>query len=456
MLHERASESRSSRSVVHDPDPIPAGPSTDRDREYIAHLVAVRAMLRTRLPSLGDEWEAIYHEAWIDIWERRERLGRPEDDTRSLLKKFAYRRGVDFLRRRELQPDPIEPHSMTFEGIDRDLPTDEAVEIKLTADALQQIVATLDPRQRMLLKMRFDLRMGGKEIQQRANLTEKRMEKLFTRAFKAIAEQLDPDGSGISAWTQHQRSLLLACEIGIASPAQIKQAQQLVANDPRCRAMLGSMRGAFRDVAVVLPMPAAAVELDGRRGPIGAILDWSERAFASIRSPCADVAVTRASSAVSEHATATLAGGLGVGGAVKIAAACIAIGGTAVCVKSLAPVAHDKPPRPPAQARSKPRPAPVKPQPAPAPVVVQATAQPVTGKRVRRTQAQLVARAKAKAQARLRAQQSSVPVSSPKASPPASPVPAGTTEFGPGSSGSDPIAPEPAPAPQDGGGEFGP
>jgi hypothetical protein len=47
-------------------------------------------------------------------------------------------------------------------------------------------------------------------------------------------------------------------------------------------------------------------------------------------------------------------------------------------------------------------------------------------------------------------------VSSPKSTPPASPAPQGSTEFGPGTVGSSSAPKQPAVAPEDGGGEFGP
>lgn len=318
----------------------------------------------------------------------------------------------------------------------------------LAADVLHQIIETLEPRQQIVLKMRFDLRMGAKEIQSRMGVTEKRLEKIFTETYRAIAEQLETSEGGVTRWSRRQRSLLLACELGIATPEQRERAQQLLNRDPQCRSMLHAMRSTLRDVAVVLPMPPVAYGVDDGRRPFSALLDWVGQGLGPARHQSAELAAARtAGSTLSEQASGSLLGGLGLGGAVKVVAACLAVGGAAaVCVTGSAPPSQ-RPVRSAPTVARKPVDAS---RPVVVPVVQRSTAQPVTGQRVRLSPSQVAARAKQRAAAQR------LPSSSPAATAPVSPAPVGATEFGPGAGGSAPVAPAPAAAPQDGGGEFGP
>jgi hypothetical protein len=97
--------------------------------------------------------------------------------------------------------------------------------------------------------------------------------------------------------------------------------------------MLREMRSALRDVAVALPPPA----LFEQRGPgFGAVLEKAADAWAAAKHAMAS-ALGRGSgqSSAVEQAGAAGAAGVGGGAAAKLAAACIAAGGTAgVCVQT--------------------------------------------------------------------------------------------------------------------------
>jgi RNA polymerase sigma factor (sigma-70 family) len=418
------------------------------EREFLQHRAAVLSTLRISYPWVADP-EELYQSAWVELLEVRAR-GEVVNNPRALLKKIVARRAIDLGRRRKAEPiEPLAP-----EIVDRpDL--DDAVEIAtarhLEADVVRQVIETLDPKHAVLLKLRFDFRLTAGEIQRYLGISEARFEKRMAQAYEAVRAKLGPEPEKAERWREHQRSLLLACESGIATPEQRARAQDLIDRDPQCRLMLRELRTTLRDVAVAIPLPPTVLELHQRRGPLAALLDWAEKAIAIVRPPGADIAVSRTTATLGEQAGATLAGGVGLGGAAKLAAACLALGGTAaVCVDQVvtrhkAPVA--------ARAEKPTKRATQKSVVAPAPVIVRATPQPVTGQQVRLSKAELVAKANARARNR---QQVTTPVSSPRARPPASPVPAGTTEFGPGATGSDPVAAAPAAAPQDGGGEFGP
>ncbi|MCU1675508.1 MAG: hypothetical protein JWM93_266 [Frankiales bacterium] len=418
--------------------PTPAAYDADVEREYLEHREAVFAMLHCEFPRFR-EHEELYQEAWTELLELRAK-GQRVDHPRALLKQIAWRRAADAARRR--RPEVLDPASLVFTNArDESTPIDEDIELRLDADVLRMVIDTLEPRQAASLKLRFDLHLTGPEIQERLGLSPKRLEKVVTEAYRAVLEQVQPGSSGGTRWQRRQRSLLLACEMGIASPRQRARAQEMVDRDPKCRAMLRAMRSTLNDVAVVLPMPPAAIELGHRRGPVGAVFDWVDQAVAAARQAAPSLTTTRTTSgALVEQASGGLAGGLGVGGAAKIVAACLALGGTAaICVHT---ASDPKRVGPPADRRAA-KPAGAKPAAiAVAPVVAQSSAQPTTGRRVRPTSAQLAAQ--------------ETPVSSSVATPPPSPAPAGATEFGPGSSGSAPVSMTPAAAPANGGGEFGP
>jgi RNA polymerase sigma factor (sigma-70 family) len=417
------------------------------EREYRLHRQPVFAMLNSEFPGLVLEHDEIYQEAWTELLEISAR-GDPIRHVRGLLKTLAARRAADLVRRQ--RPEAIDPDELLLsEEFDTAPDVDERAQVRLDADVLHMIIDTLDDRQAAVLKLRFDCGLTGPEIQKLLGLSTKRLEKIMGRAYKAVLEQVEPDSTGESRWTRRQRSLLVACETGIATAAQRARAQDMIDRDPRCRAMLHAMRTTMRDVAVVLPMPPATVETLERRGPVGAVLDHAERALGALRSVGHEPLVARVTGSPSvEQAGSGILGGLGAGAAAKGLALCLAIGGTAaVCVESLAP---NESARPRATVKARP-----KLKAAPTPIVTRVVSQPSP------PQSRVLARSSpssASAQKRTTSQraQEERPVSSPAATTPASPAPVGASEFGPGSIGSSSAPPAPAVAPTNGGGEFTP
>jgi hypothetical protein len=143
------------------------------------------------------------------------------------------------------------------------------------------------------------------------------------------------------------------------------------------------------------------------------------------------------SASVAEQAGVTGASAGAGAVAVKVVAACLALGGTAaVCV-----VGHDRLGHHPARAQAA----------APASRrVVEPARDHVAVVRLPKTATATHTKAKTTLH------RGATPVSSPKSKPSASPAPEGSTEFGPGSLGSTAAPSQPAAAPTNGGGEFGP
>ncbi|MCW2983825.1 MAG: hypothetical protein JWR63_1395 [Conexibacter sp.] len=408
------------------------------ERDYAEHRAAVLGMLGADFPRLRDA-EEIYHEAWAELL-TIERRGEVVQHRRALLKKIAWRRAADATKR--LRPDAIDPFSAVLVAAtdDQALP-DEQAQLRLDGDALRLVVESLDEQQAAVLKLRFDQQLSAREVQDQLGIGEKRFEAIITAAYKKISAQLAVDETGESRWMRRQRSLLLACELGIASSRQRRRAQTMVDRDPACRAMLHAMRTNLGDVAAVLPMPVLAEEHDRLRAIAGATSRLDEL-WASTRQ-LTDRITGRglSNTGLVEQAGA---GGAGVGaGAVtaKVVGLCLAIGGTgAICVD----VAHHLQERPVTKAAVRPHHA--------KPRVVEPARDHVEVVRLpKKTTTSTKAKSKkAKSSKRV------TPVSSTKSTPPASPAPKGSAEFGPGNLGSTSAPQQPAAAPQDGGGEFTP
>ncbi|HMJ36727.1 MAG TPA: sigma-70 family RNA polymerase sigma factor [Baekduia sp.] len=418
-------------------DSQPSVHDAEIERDYAEHRAAVLGMLGADFPRLRDP-EEIYQEAWAELL-AIERRGEVVQHRRALLKKIAWRRAADATKRR--RPDAIDPFSPALIATtDEQALPDEQAQLRLDGDALRLVVESLDEQQAAVLKLRFDQQLTAREVQDELGIGEKRLEAIITAAYKKIAAQLAVDETGESRWMRRQRSLLLACELGIASSRQRRRAQTMVDRDPACRAMLHAMRSNLGDVAAVLPMPVLAEEHDRLRAIAGATSRLDEL-WASTRQ-LTDRLTGRGLSNTGLVEQAGV-GGAGVGaGAVtaKVVALCLAVGGTgAICID----VAHHLRQHPAAKAAA--RPHHVKPR------VVEPPRDHVEVVRLpKKTTSTKAKTTKAKTSKR------ETPVSSTKSTPPVSPAPKGSTEFGPGNLGSTSAPQQPAAAPQNGGGEFTP
>jgi hypothetical protein len=282
--------------------------------------------------------------------------------------------------------------------------------------------------------MRFGQQMNSIEIQRELGVSSKRLEKIVTSAYAQVEEALTArDGESESPWRRRQRSILVACEAGLASARQRREAARLVREDPACRAMLAEIRSTLEGVAAVLPLPLLAA--DGRLGRFAHVrLDLSER-FAAWRDQVAEFAsriVPHGSSV--EQAGAGGAASVGGGLAVKAALTCVALTGTTVVCLTSGVLDTPKPRTPKPARASKPS---TKTVATPSvPIEVAHVTQPV--------------RIKISTTAR------SARVTKAAAAPPPSPAPPSSTEFGPGTVGSTSASATPAAAPDTGSGEFTP
>jgi RNA polymerase sigma factor (sigma-70 family) len=404
------------------------------EQDYRQHRQAVLTMLRLDFPRLRDP-EELYQEAWAELLELQARSTEPVHNVRALLKRIAWRRAADHFRKHK--PDYVDPSSLVLtNAVDGGAATDEEVQVRLDAATIRMVIDTLDDRQAAVLKLRFDAGLSAKEIQERLGVTAKRLEKVVTEAYKNVLAQLEPDATGEAPWARRQRSLLLACELGLASDSQRRRAQRMVEEDPRCRAMLRQMRESLRDVAAALPLPVLP-ELDERTERLlTVLLERFDDLRLGARQLVQQLAQRGGVSSGASEGAALGGAGIGAGAITKAAIACLAAGGTiAACLGPL-PRAGDERAVAKPKPRTEQRAAIVEPD--------RSTVEPVV---------RPVAPAP-KPKPKLVSKKPEPAVSSPASRPAPSPAPVGSTEFGVGAVGSQSASSTPAAAPANGGGEF--
>ena len=221
------------------------------EREYVAYRSAVLGMLRSQFHALRDP-EELYQEAWAELLELIGRGGRPRS-MQALLKTIARRRATDRLRHE--RAEIVDPGSaVLIDEADPRLAPDEQAQLTLDAVSARHLVESLEPRAAAALLLRYQHGLASKEIEARLGVSSKRLEKIVAQAYQQIEAQLE-EHDGVSVWSRRQRSLLLACEFGVATAAQRARAQRMLRDDPRMRAMLRQMRRSLRDVAALIPGP---------------------------------------------------------------------------------------------------------------------------------------------------------------------------------------------------------
>jgi RNA polymerase sigma factor (sigma-70 family) len=409
------------------------------DREYVEHRRMARAMLAREFPSLPDPDE-IYQEAWVEALELRAR-GQELKNLGGLLRVIVLRRARD--RVRKLSPQVIDPDSGVFGfQVDPDLLPDEQVQLRIDGAMARQVVDSLDARQAAAIKLRFDQQLSSSEIQQQLGVTRKRLDKIFTSTYRQVEAALtDLDDS--SEWRRRQRSLLYACETGVASARQRRAARRMVEEDPRCRAMLQEIRSTLSGIAAVIPVPLLLsamsegrfarvrfVLVDRASGMRDQLADWTSR-------------LLRHSPSAEQAGFGGVASAAGTA-AIKATLVCVAItGGTVACLATgiLGPTkvsSHRHHPKRVRHART---------------VRVAARPRPVTRAKIETVHQLPVVKHHHHHTPSATTAAAVAPVT---AAPPPSPALAHSTEFGPGTVGSTSAASRPAAAPSGGGGEFTP
>lgn len=410
---------------------MPQGSAVDTsatEREYVAHRSMVMAMLATEFGFLRDHDE-LYQEAWTEVLELQAR-GHDVSNLGGLLRTIVWRRARD--RARGLPPAPVDPSDELFSyEMDTDALPDEQAQVRLDAARIREVVDSLNPRQAAVIKLRFDCDMASDEIERLLGISRKRLNKIVRKAYRLVGQALsEQEESALSDWRRHQRSLLLACETGVASADQRSHAHRMIREDPICRAMLREIRSTLEGVAAIIPLPVLVTQ--AANGRIAQLRLSIVDRVGMLRDGVADWAgrMSGHSSAI-EQTSASGAASVTGAFAVKAALVCVAVTGTTVVCLDGGVFSGASDPRPPAR-HAKAAPTPRVEEPIPPRIV------PV-----------------APAEAPSRPRAASRPTPQPAAPPPPSPAPDSSTEFGPGTVGSSSASSTPAAAPA-GSNEFGP
>lgn len=303
-------------------------------RVYQDHVAVVLKMLRRRFPNLAEDQRLeLYHDAWERML-RRQRDGHLIRSPREYLLDAAYHLGLDSLKRR--WTTPVAPDSRLLADLhDERESTEDAVVIRDEARLARELIETLEPRQRDLFKLRWDLQLDASEVRDALGLTRRQYLRLAEEGAEAIAERVAELHDG--TWSARQRSLLMASLVRVtvdgdqrpfASAARRAEAQRLLASDPHVAALFVEVERVVGRAAALLPLPAFAGD---RSGTVARIVD----AAGAARAQLGDWAATGKQHATSTYVRAsgdpTPLAGARPGTAVAAIAGCLAVGGTTYC-----------------------------------------------------------------------------------------------------------------------------
>ncbi|MGI8511933.1 MAG: sigma-70 family RNA polymerase sigma factor [Solirubrobacteraceae bacterium] len=416
-------------TLLHTEDPVA--------RTYDEHREAVLAMLSERFPRFPEHDRLdLYQDAWERLL-RKQAGGEQIPSPGGYLIETVFHEALHRLSRNRT-PAPVDPDSPELvELADDDADsTEEQVLVRDQARIARELIASLEPRQQAVFKLRWDLQLDPDEVRRALDLSRKQYLRLSEEGAATIARRVTELHDG--TWSRRQRSLLTACLVGIATGEQRSEAQRRLATDPAVHALFLAANRAVGRAAAIIPLPATATD---RSGALTRLADHAAAAKAQL-SDLATGAKQHAA-AISTRATdASPLVGARPGAAVTLVAGCIAVGsGAGYCIQQnanpLDALPHSGPKQGEAHATSPPGNA-LKPQ-LPSPPVVAPTAP------AKPTNPLVIPR-----------QPESQPAQTPAPTPPPPTSPA--QEFDEPGSGFGAIQSsatrKPAPAPSSGGGEF--
>jgi RNA polymerase sigma factor (sigma-70 family) len=291
--------------------------SPDAYREHRDYVLAVLAR-RCGWLRPADR-EAILHDAYLVLLEK-ERDGTLDPaamsprELRAYLVQTAINKTLNEGQRAEhRRTEPLGEAALAAHDPRR--PPDEHAAASLDRARLREIVAELPRRRQAIVKLRFFFERTPEEIQRYLGITERAYRRELERAMRQIAEQYELVRSG--AYCDTRRSMILALVAGLSGPNRARDAREHLRSCPGCAHWAAALREQVRDVAVVLPLPPAALEpgpLERLAGALDAVRDLLAGAKHQAVAASARVDPGYASAARPGTVVAAVAGCLALGG----------------------------------------------------------------------------------------------------------------------------------------------
>jgi len=221
---------------------------------------------------------------------------------------------------------------------------------------LREVIEEMDRTAQAVAWLRFVGGLPHSETAAYLDLSEDQVKKHASKVRRRLADGVERVRSG--KWCRSRRGLLTRFALGEATEEECAKASAHLSVCSGCRPLVHELRVARTSLPALLPLPVAA-----DAGSLGATLAWLDHVrdsgvelFRTARTALYELA---ARWPVSGRTGASLsATGIG-GGAVKVAAVTLCVGGgTAVCIETLVPVEGliAKPADSSKEARSRPEP----------------------------------------------------------------------------------------------------
>ncbi len=292
----------------------------------------------------ADEIDDIYSSAWLGTLRALERKHHQMDDEevrKYLLTAVANHASKEIRRRRRKPIAPLDAAGSVAEVADT--PEDTATgneQSRITRDVL----ASLPERRRAVMLLRYGWGLEPKEVCGMVKgLSPRAYRKEITRGVEEVTRRMRLVEAG--RWCADREDVLTAFAAGTADDHQKLQAEQHLSHCRHCTEFVGKLSSHLHDIGSALAVPGAIGALDGSGmlERLGDILDRGRDAMvgAGTRADSASEAISSASAmrgggTVGAGVLAKLAG---LGGAGKLAAACLTggVAATACVAAGLTP-----------------------------------------------------------------------------------------------------------------------
>ncbi len=288
-------------------------------RDAIRARVLASGDLRSIAASANETAEDVAQAVFLKLW-GLVRDGDPEAirDLKAYARRMADNHVASLGRRsaqRSIRPADPEELDRLAEALGDVRDPQQVVEHRLSAAQVESILDRLTPKQRLLLKMRFELGMKVPEMTRVVGGSRKACEKQLEKATETVKQELAA-ADDLEAADRRRLSRVMAVKRW-GTPALVAGLQRDMRSDLRLASLWRQSNGALHDVASAVAVDESLSHVSHRAGVSERALDWVDRAR--------DTALGLVGRAGPEHEAAAGAALGGGGAATKmLVAACIA------------------------------------------------------------------------------------------------------------------------------------